>query len=505
MIEQHNSLAEKFLKKWFWLYLFSFIVAPIWYLVKVIVSYNLTVSEVGIIYWVISIIVLLTAYNEFWMTESILYFVPKFVTEKRYDKIKTLLAYGFAVQMITSVILTLFFFFWADIIWKYYFDDPNAVGVLKVFSLFFIWVNIFELTTNFFQAVQDTFFSKLSELIRMSAIFISVLSIYLLDTRTIISFSKAWIIWLYIGISFSALIFYFKYYKKYLSKEKIFFNFWFFKEIAKYWIMVVLSAQVWTLLSQIDMQMILFMLWTNSAWYYTNYLSIISIAFMIIWPIFAFLFPLFTELASKQEHKKIKLIKTELFSVFLNIIIPYSLFFFIFWQLITTLFFWIKFLESWKILQYSIFFLIFNFLLQVNFNILWAIGKIKERVKILWYAIIFNIITNYIFLKMIWVYWWWIASWIWWIFIYFMSEKALRWEYKAVLDKKKVWITIFIFWLLWLFSYLVMPQNIIFRNKKGQILFLILSILLWGSIFFLREKSYIAKVILQIKSIKSVK
>jgi hypothetical protein len=38
MIDQHGSLGEKFLKKGFWLYLFSFIVAPFGYLVKIIIS-----------------------------------------------------------------------------------------------------------------------------------------------------------------------------------------------------------------------------------------------------------------------------------------------------------------------------------------------------------------------------------------------------------------------------------------------------------------------------------
>ena len=61
MIEQHKSLSEKFLKKGFWLYLFSFIIAPIWYIIKIIISGELTVSEVWILYWVVSLIILLSA------------------------------------------------------------------------------------------------------------------------------------------------------------------------------------------------------------------------------------------------------------------------------------------------------------------------------------------------------------------------------------------------------------------------------------------------------------
>jgi hypothetical protein len=46
VIEQHQSLSEKFLRKGFWLYLFSFIIAPMGYIIKVIISGELSVSEV---------------------------------------------------------------------------------------------------------------------------------------------------------------------------------------------------------------------------------------------------------------------------------------------------------------------------------------------------------------------------------------------------------------------------------------------------------------------------
>jgi hypothetical protein len=50
MIEQHGSLAEKFLKKGFWLYLFSYIIAPIGYVIKIILSGTVSVSDIGILY-----------------------------------------------------------------------------------------------------------------------------------------------------------------------------------------------------------------------------------------------------------------------------------------------------------------------------------------------------------------------------------------------------------------------------------------------------------------------
>jgi O-antigen/teichoic acid export membrane protein len=56
------------------------------------------------------------------------------------------------------------------------------------------------------------------------------------------------------------MIFYKKYYYKYLRSEKILWNKKIFKKIFNYAIMVFLGAQAATILSQIDMQMIIFLL-----------------------------------------------------------------------------------------------------------------------------------------------------------------------------------------------------------------------------------------------------
>ena len=110
MIDQHNSLAEKFIKKWVWLYVFTFIISPLWYIIKIIVSWQLTVEEIWIIYGVMSLMVLLNSFNDLWMAESLNKFVPDFITQKRYDKVKSILIYAILAQVLSGWILFLLFF-----------------------------------------------------------------------------------------------------------------------------------------------------------------------------------------------------------------------------------------------------------------------------------------------------------------------------------------------------------------------------------------------------------
>ena len=50
MLSSDETLADKFVKKGFWLYFFTFLIGPLGYFIKVIISRDLSVEEVGMIY-----------------------------------------------------------------------------------------------------------------------------------------------------------------------------------------------------------------------------------------------------------------------------------------------------------------------------------------------------------------------------------------------------------------------------------------------------------------------
>lgn len=474
MIDQHNSLAEKFIKKWFWLYFFSFIVAPIWYIIKIILSYDLQVEEIGIIYWVMSLMVLLSSFNDLWMAESLNKFVPEYITEKKYDKVKTIVFYAILAQVITWSIIFLIFYFWANILWNHYFHDYKSIAIIKIFAFYFLWNTFFHVINVFFQSVQNTFLQKITDLFRM--LFILSFTIYLFFNNlwNVENYSFAWVFWMYFWVFIAIFLFYKNYYKNYLKNVKIIHTKKLFKQIFKYALLVFLSAQASTILSQIDMQMIIFLLWNKDAWYYTNYLSLIWIPFIIIWPIFVFLFPVFSEMIAKNEYEKIKKVKKIFTKNFLSFSIAFSIFFLVFWVNISTILFWDKFAMSWVILQYSILFLSFNFLLQINFNIMAANWKVKERLNIILIAIIVNTIMNFILIKIIWVVWAALATWIWWILIYVLSELKTK-EYYSNFDYKYLFKNTIIFSIIWILLYYFFIPFLNNFNPKRILEFFVLA------------------------------
>jgi len=273
-------------------------------------------------------------------------------------------------------------------------------------------------------------------------------------------------------------------------------------KILKYALLVVIWTSAWTILWQIDMQMIIYILGTSEAWYYTNYLSIISIPFMIIWPIFGLLFPIFSEMHSKWKYNQIKIVKNMFQTNFLVIWLVFNAIMFVFAEIIAYTLFWTKFITSWTILQYSVLFLVFNYLLHINFGILAGIWKVKERVKIIFIAVIFNFILNLILIKYMWANWAALATGIWWILIWILSEVWLWKKYKIWFNYKFLTKNMIFIWLLWFFSYYLIIPFFKWLNRWYSFWLLFIIWIIWFTIIWFINWKEFKFFILEIKKLK---
>lgn len=474
MIDQKETLAEKFIKKWIWLYIFSFMTWPISYIVKIVLSHDLSVEEMWVIYWVISLITILVIYHDLGLTEALNFFLPKFIVEKDFSRFKSVLAYALLAQLPTSILVWWILYFGSDKIWNWYFHSPLAVGVLKIFSLFFVLMNLFTIVNTVYWASQNTKYQKWTEFLRMFSILIATLIYSFTWKWNLANYSWNWIMWLCVWIIFSYILFYFKYYKVYLKWVKVFYDKELFKKLFSYSFWVLLAVNVWTVLSQIDTQLIIYMLWVKEVGYYTIYLSIIWIPFLIISPIIWFLFPVISELNSKWDIERIKMVKTMFYKYFSSIWVIVSFLMFSLSSEIAVTLFGNNYEKSWEILAYSIFFLAFNFLLQINFQLLAWIGQIKKRVRILAIWIFINVPLNLILIPKFGASWSSLAVWLSWIPIFMLSHEATK-KYLNRFDFSFLFKNIFISLIL---SILILYSKkfIPFPEHREEMLFYILII-----------------------------
>lgn len=210
-------------------------------------------------------------------------------------------------------------------------------------------------------------------------------------------------------------------YHTYFTFEGWRFTFEEYKHVFKYAFWVMLSANVGMLLSQIDMQMVVYMLGAEAAGYYTNYLSLIRIPFLFLLPGVYFLFPVFSDLLKRGEERKVIAIHAFCYELFSIVGLCMTSFFMLFGTTLTTTLFGPGYETSGAILLYSAPFLLFNFLLQIDFQILSASGRPKVKMYILLAGVGLNLITNYIFLRLWGVVGSAFASGIGWVFIWSLS------------------------------------------------------------------------------------
>ena len=305
-ISNNETLKNKIVKKWFWLYFFWYLSAPIWYIIRVIISNtpDVSVSDFWVFYSIISLITILYTYNDLWLTESLQYFLPKFYIRKEYNNIKTTVYFSLLIQIVTWIIIASLLWFWSDWLAQNYFKSPIASSILKYFCFYFIWTNILQVIQSIFLALQKTFEFKITGFIEAISIALFTIYFFLSGGWDIEHYSISRLLWLAIALLCSILLF--LKYRKNIIRWVLKIDNSLLKKYFNYAVWALIWNSMWNIFWQIILQMVVYKLWSESAWYYSNFLSLFWIWITVLWPIRALLYPLVSEYKEKSENKSIE-------------------------------------------------------------------------------------------------------------------------------------------------------------------------------------------------------
>lgn len=390
---QQETLTHKLINKWFRAYVFAIFTTPLWYLIRLVASNNLSVADIWIFYWVLSLFVLLSSYNDLWLTESLQYFLPKYRLEDKKWQIKNTIRLSFFMQFVTWIVIFCLLFFNAERLAIHHFHTVEAINVIKIMSFYFLWTNIIQVCSSIFVAFQDTFSSGLVGFSNMTSVLIFSIIFRLWASFNVSLFALAWIIWVAVWISIWVIQIFKKYrYLLILPRDTLDKNL--ISTQFKYAFWVFLTTNIWTLLWNLDQQLVVNKLWAESSWYFTNMLSLLNIFIIVVSPVLWIIFPVATELSTRNEKEKFKLLESTMYTYFAFLAIIIWWIFLVFWQEISVLLYWESFRFSWELLQILWPFLLFQCLSWMNFGLLAGLGKIKERFKVLLVSLIVNVTCN---------------------------------------------------------------------------------------------------------------
>lgn len=444
-----ETLSEKLVKKWFRLYFFSYLAVPFWYLTRLLISNSpdVSVADFGVMYSIISLVAFLSTYNDLWLTESLRFFLPRFYLKKEYNNIKTTIRLSLWVQLLTSLLIASCLWFWNEWLSVHYFQNEHAWIILKYFCMYFTLTNVLQVFQSIFISFQKTFENQLTSFIQQIATFLFVILCFFSWNWNIEWYSIGWILGLVIWI-----IVWYILYRKYRHNIMQWIFKWdkvVLKKYVKYALWAFIWSSIGTLFWQIIQQMVLYFLWAENAWYYSNFLSLFNIWTTLIGPIMGLIFPLASELFEKKDKTKLWLLYSFFYNYFSIFILSLSTLFVVLWPEISIALFGKQYLTAGVLLTQSWIFLFFSLLSWFNYSVLAWIGIVKERVYITWISCVLTIITAYILIKLYGIYWAWIAFWLsnvynWWLSLILLKKE----KYSLSLNRKFIIRNILLFIVL---------------------------------------------------------
>ena len=492
---KNEPLSQKLIKKWFWLYFFSYLSAPIWYIIRVIISNSpdVSVAEFWVLYGIISLITLLYTYNDLWLTESLQYFLPRFYFRKQFDNIKTTIYVSLFAQILTGIIIALWLWFGSDWLAVNYFQSEIAGKILKYFCFYFVGTNILQVIQTIFIAFQKTFEYQFVEFVKVLSIALFTIGFFFIDKWDIEFYSIARLWWIVIAIIFALLLY--KKYRGWIIKWKLKRDENVLKKYVKYAMWALVWNSLWNLFWQIILQMVVYFLWVEDAWYYSNFLSLYSIGVTVLRPIRALLYPLTSEYNENSNIQWIERLISMFYNYFSIISLSFAVLLVIFWSEISYILFWEKYLLSWELLSYAWIFLVFNLLASFNSQILAWIWKVKERVWVTWISCVVTIIVAMIWIEIGGIYWACIAfgvsNLVYWILSFYLLKR--EW-YKFKIDWSFVIKNVVFMFVLWVI--ICMLKNDVIKNEWNKwisILWLIIIWVIFYSIVWLFNRKEIMK------------
>lgn len=399
-----EPLKNKLIRNGFWLYFFQFIVAPAGYLIKMMISRELSVEDIWLFYSILSFITIIATYNDLWLTEALQYYIPHYFIDKEFAKAKTIIVFTWIIQLISWVLISWWLYFWSDRISEHYFQNSEASLILKYFSLYFIIINLFQVILSLFVAVQNIKRQQSIDAIRIRSVVILTWASVYLGILDIITFSQ----WRLIGVCIAFIISWIGFRKNFMRLFKNYDLLWdkqLIKQQWTYWLRILIWTGASTLLGQINQQLALYLFWAQAAWYRTNYLSFYTIVTIVTWPIISYLFPLLNELYKRNEVTKIKLLYSYLFIWVIIFGIIWGICWYYYSEDIAILLFWESFRQSWILFAQYAPFIITLPLIGIFFQDIASRGMVRQRVFALVLWLIANIISSVVLSKYMWLAW----------------------------------------------------------------------------------------------------
>ncbi len=374
-------------------YVLTFASALIAYFIRIFFAKNLSVYQYGLFYAAFTLVMSLCIIRDLGMSESLIYFLNKFLVNKNLRKIKETLIIYLKTQLTTTTLISALIILFSKILAEYYLKDPHAQKIVVILAFAFIARTFFDFVNNSLNALQKFVTKNAIELSFKISVVITSLILFSKNNGAelpalayLFGFSFASIIgWVILIQNFPNI----KKVKVNTSKE-------YQKEMLRYGIQIFFSAGAGIILTYSDIILITLLKGATLVGYYNVALPSFSTLIIIFSPITGALFPIISRHYHNKDKRAIENILSLIYNNLLIATLPLSIIFVVFAPSIIQILFGAKYLPASNALRILSAFFTFTTIRNFNFPVIAGIGKAKERSKIMYEGALFNIILDII-------------------------------------------------------------------------------------------------------------
>ena len=368
------------------------------YLVRLLFARNLTAEEFGLFYAVIGFLSFFTIFDNLGLTTSITKFIPEFKIKREGKLIKNSVIITFFFTILFLGLVSIILFTLSAYLAIHFFHNTHVVLVLRLLLVWFISMGCVYIIRACFLGLQKMAYYSSIELATISLIWIISFVLFKYIQKTHIKLYYVPVI-AYVLTPLIIIIIYFPLLWKTLSRFsriKPSFDKKLAKRLILFGLPVMLGAAGELVLGYTDTMMLTyFRSFDEVGWYNIALPTARLLAYFAI-PLSAVLFPMASELWTKNYKSHLKEGIELLYKYCLMITMPFALILMLFPTTLINLLFGNKFIPASDALRILSLGAIFLVIFRINGSIITGIGKPKINAKIIYTGAIFNLIFNFI-------------------------------------------------------------------------------------------------------------
>ena len=388
------SYARKAVKGTIIVFTISLLAAFLGYLIRIVLARNLTTKEYGLFFAVFTLINLGGSIRKFGLSQALVKYIPEFQVKKKLEQIKNAIVTVLGFYVISVLLLASLLILFSNFLAVHYFKDPAATTLLLCFVLIFILGPFKQILRTIFNAFQNVFLFSLMYLVENLLIFLFSILFFIFKLKLyapVFAYILAYILSFTLFFPFLLKSFPFFKYKFKFSKNLT-------KKLFYFGVPTMLSGIGGIIILYTDTLILTYFGTLEEVGIYNVVVPTAMLLNFFGNSITQVIFPMISELWSKNLRKQIALGVRLLQKYSFVLVLPAALALFSYPSLLITLFFGTKYVAGATTLRLLSIGMVFFLVAGINMTVLSGIGRPKTTTKIMLAGALFNLVTNFYFI-----------------------------------------------------------------------------------------------------------